>query len=320
MSKTSIEWTDATWNPVRGCSRVSEGCRNCYAEKIASRFSKTGDKFHGFAADGKWTGRVELIPEKLEEPLRWKKPRRVFVNSMSDLFHESLPFEDIERVFDVMTEAGTHTFQVLTKRPNRMVEFISWYERRNSDDSVGMHWHAGNIKNIWLGTSVEDQKTADERIPLLLQTPAAVRFVSYEPALGPVNFREIALPIELSLSRVNPSPPHINALTTHDDDHFYNDHAALDWIIIGGESGPGARPFDLAWARSTIVQCREAGVSCFVKQLGSYPILDTRYIRPGETRRLRDRKGGDWEEWPADIRIREFPDESTVRKAMGAVR
>ena len=192
MSMTSIEWTDCTWNPVRGCSRVSEGCRNCYAERTAARFSggDIGDDsedrlhgaFEGFAimkSDGPhWTGKVELIESKLEEPLHWKKPRRVFVNSMSDLFHESLPDDAILEVFRVMQDCPQHIFQVLTKRPENMRRFMAEWE----GESI---WE-GPVQNVWLGVSVEDQKTADERIPLLLQTPAAVRFVSYEPALGPV--------------------------------------------------------------------------------------------------------------------------------------
>ena len=219
MSMTSIEWTDCTWNPVRGCSRVSEGCRNCYAERTAARFSggDIGDDsedrlhgaFEGFAimkSDGPhWTGKVELIESKLEEPLHWKKPRRVFVNSMSDLFHEALPDEAIDRVVHVMAWASLHTYQILTKRHERLMEYSQTMAALNPQqraariigssfgrpvhmdpqDNGGLEWP---LPNVWLGVSVEDQKTADERIPLLLQTPAAIRFVSYEPALGPVDF------------------------------------------------------------------------------------------------------------------------------------
>lgn len=319
---SSIEWTDATWNPTRGCSRVSEGCRNCYAERIAARFADVGKPFHGFASIGpradspKWTGRVELIPEKLDEPLRWRKPRRVFVNSMSDLFHEKLSLPDIAQVFSVMASAtlgcapghrnhdeecwtgDPHTFQILTKRPAQMLKIVA-----EMPHYVGEHFNGDSalanetwpLPNVWLGVSVEDQKTADERIPLLLQTPAAVRFVSYEPALGPVDFG-------MYLSRTN--MPGLNLMPG-----FRDPLPGIDWLIIGGESGPRARPFDIDWARSAIAQCKAGGVACFVKQLGSYPVLDPRYDRslPGWTRKLQDRKGGDMAEWPEDLRVREFP-------------
>ena len=356
MQKASIEWTDASWNPVRGCSRVSDGCRNCYAERQAARFIgsvklKDFDEadldevvvrnlpFRGFAqrtkAGPRWTGRVELIPSKLDEPLRWRKPQRIFVNSMSDLFHENLSDEAIAAVFGVMSAAPWHTFQVLTKRPERMRMWFEWVTRELRSDpamllddaisalglslgamaafyqrSRGALWP---LPNVWLGVSVEDQATADERIPLLLQTPAAKRFVSYEPALGPVDFVPyLFVPVPYGA----PSDLMPRNRSTFDP--------ALDWIIVGGESGPGARPFDVAWARSTVQQCRAAGVACFVKQMGAHPrviagVEDISYlhgvhykedsIRLGEpaTLDLRDRKGGDWNEWPEDLRVREFP-------------
>lgn len=279
-AKTSIEWTDATWNPTRGCSRVSPGCVNCYAERIAARFSK-GDAarikgtspFSGFATmkngEPHWTGRVELISEKLEEPLHWKKPRRIFVNSMSDLFHESLPDEAIDQVFAVMALCPQHTFQVLTKRAKRM---LAWFNSRRPEGQLPNSpaqriaeiiarkatepWHTQDepfpwpLPNIWLGVSVENQEYADERIPLLLQTPAAVRFVSYEPALGPVNFETYVCrdyrdgtPAELP---------------------------KLDWIIAGGEGGPGARPPHPQWFRDVRDACQAAGVAFFFKQWGHF--------------------------------------------------
>lgn len=336
---TSIEWTDTTWNPVRGCSRVSEGCRNCYAERQAARFSGPGEPFHGFArmrrggddldariddlANGKgrqptgprWTGKVELVPDKLSEPLRWRKPRRVFVNSMSDLFHESLPDEAIDRVFAIMLAARWHTFQVLTKRPERMRDWIS--RPMSVDRYVAMIEAVGTyaplilmedttmtieggaklLSNVWLGVSVEDQATADERIPVLLDTPAALRFVSAEPLLGPIDFRRIR----------NTSPPAPGCPSGRPS-------AGVNWIIVGGESGPGARPCDVSWVRSIVEQCKGAGVACFVKQLGSRPYLR----RPpsgapdddGDVYelRLKNRKGGDPSEWPADLCVREFPE------------
>ncbi len=201
MSKTKIEWTEHVWNCVRGCSRVSEGCRNCYAERMAARglpgmrSPTTGESFAVMTPSGpQWTGRVELIESMLEVPLRRKKPTVYFVNSTSDLFHEALPDKAIDRVFAVMALCPEHTFLVLTKRPERMREYITCWG-----------W---TLPNVWPGVSCEDQATADARIPLLLQTPAAVRFLSYEPALGPVDLTQW-LP---------PNDPH------------------LDWVICGGES------------------------------------------------------------------------------------
>jgi protein gp37 len=288
---TTIEWTDVTWNPTRGCSRVSEGCRNCYAERMAARYSGLGQAFEGFAkstpAGPRWTGRVELVPSKLDEPLHWRKPRRVFVNSMSDLFHDTIGREELFAVWDVMRRCPQHTFQVLTKRAAGMREVFDW---ALSDSPLA---------NVWLGVSVEDEATADERIPLLLQTPAAVRFVSYEPALASVDLRAyLAKPVFC--------------------DPYHGQR--LDWVIVGGESGPGARPFDLAWARFILRQCREAGVPCFVKQLGARPhdaptsfqswrALDRNGVeRDGRFwPALESAKGGDPSEWPEDLRVREFP-------------
>ncbi len=311
MSQTSnIEWTDATWNPVRGCSRVSEGCRNCYAERIAARFTRsideipgpyvgqTDDAFHGFAINTdsgpRWTGKVELIESKLLEPLHWKKPRRVFVNSMSDLFHENLPDESIDRIFAVMALTPHITYQVLTKRARRMREYLSHPHRFSFISLVaGMvaynnlpkeNWivrapQIWPLPNVWLGVSVENQPTADERIPELLRTPAALRFVSYEPALAEVDFWRYLWPDGLI------SKP------------------KLDWGIIGGESGPGARPFQLEWAESTVYQFGAAGVPLFVKQLGANP-------RHGSFKYACEedpKKGANPADWPRVLRVRQFP-------------
>ena len=301
MSSTSIEWTDTTWNPTRGCSPVSPGCRNCYAEAFAarnlpgSRSPTTGEAFAIIRSDGPhWTGRVELIGSKLLEPLHWKKLRRVFVNSMSDLFHENLPDEAIDRVFAVMALTPHITYQVLTKRAERMREYlthrlrdINWRTimRREHNEAVAairMHWP---LPNVWLGVSVEDQQRADERIPQLLRTPAAKRFVSYEPALEAVDFNKW-LACEGHLART-----------------FGN--VFLDWGIIGGESGPGARPFHLSWLRSTIRQFKTAGVPLFVKQMGSRPVSDNSEDLVWMTQL--DSKGGNWDCWPDWAKVREFP-------------
>ena len=295
-AKSSIEWTDASWSPIVGCTRKSEGCRNCWSERFLARFgSIPGHKFEGisrFTPEGpRWTGTVRLAEDALDEPLSWRKPRRIFVCSTSDLFHEKVETEWLDRIFDVMRRARQHTFQVLTKRPENMLEYM---KSRYHFPTV-----APEIKplpNVWLGVSVEDQATADERIPLLLQTPAAVRWVSYEPALGPVNFAS-----------------HLH--------RRINEHCnVLDWIVLGGESGPGARPFDIEWARAVVKQTRLTGTTVFVKQLGALPHDGSACVGAGSEcepahgreqgdRRLvlKDKKGGDMAEWPEDLRVREYP-------------
>ena len=244
---------------------------------------------------------IRLHPDKLTIPLSWKKPKRIFVNSMSDLFHEQVPFVFIDEVFKIICQCrGRHTFQILTKRPQRMYE---WFQHAKRVEPYWFRPSDGilDLWQTWLGVSVENQAAADERIPWLLETAAAVRFLSVEPLLGPVD-----------LTHVQTNEVEINCLT---GDHGVfrplagRSDRKIDWIIIGGESGPGARPCDISWVRSIVEQCKSADVSCFVKQLGAYPILDPRYDRslPGWTRKLRDKKGGDIEEWPADIQIREYP-------------
>ena len=353
MSASPIEWTEHTWNPMRGCSRVSEGCRKCYAERRAARFSgvfvlPSGQvvkgPFSGFAqmtpSGPRWTGKVELIESMLDIPLRRKKPTVYFVNSMSDMFHEKLTDEAIDRVFAVMALCPQHTFQCLTKRAGRMEQWVrgvngaerfhdiniaAQFQTRNphygavlptqSDGMVSGGWP---LPNVHLGVSVEDQPTADERIPHLLRTPAAVRFVSYEPALGPVDFTPwFDGGMECNYCNEWRGTEKTAAPDCKEDDkgddpgwlcprcgeavaHIPLDER-LDQIIIGGESGPGARPFDIQWARNTIAQCKAAGVACFVKQVGAYVIQD------GERRIKRDRKGGDMSEWPHDIRVRMRP-------------
>jgi protein gp37 len=290
--RTAIQWTDATWNPVRGCTKISPGCAHCYAETFAERFR--GVKGHPYEQGFD----LRLVPEKIEEPLRWKKPRRVFVNSMSDLFQDGVPDEYIDRVFSVMALAERHTFQVLTKRPERM---RAWFAARRFDvkgyailqtESGECHYaFPWPLPNVWLGVSVENQHFADERIPLLLHTPAAVRFISAEPLLE-----------GLDLAKHRPG-----ALGLH-------------WCIVGGESGPGARPCETWWIRNIVGQCRYADVAVFVKQLGANPQQRVMYSAPTfepdqlihvEPLKLRDRKGGDIDEWPLDLRVREFPTERT---------
>ena len=303
MADTNIEWTDKVWNPVRGCSLVSAGCENCYAMKTAHRFSGPGGTYEGLTELGphgpRWNGTITLVPELLDAPLHWKKPQRIFVNSMSDLFHEYVPDEFIDRVFAVMADAGQHTFQILTKRPQRMREYLSSDNVRYSarrvfnltNDPAGkfdcdIYWP---LENVWLGVSVENQTTADERIPLLLQTPTAVRWISAEPLLGQVDLSQF-IPLH-SGSTFRAARMSAQKLPS------------INWVVIGGESGPGARPCDLAWIRSIKEQCQAAKVPVFMKQLGRYPIFD----RDEATRYFTDKKGGDMAEWPQDLRVREYP-------------
>lgn len=318
--KSGIAWTEATWNPLVGCSRVSEGCRHCYAETLTYRLGERFGmaKYTGLTrlvgGEPQWTGALRLSEPDLSLPLRWKKPRRVFVNSMSDLFHEKVPIDWLARIFNVMADmcADAHTFLVLTKRAARMRTVLSEAlpeyagEHYSGETPLGVCLDVGAsawpLPNVWLGVSVEDQATADERIPMLLSTPAVVRWVSYEPALGPVDFRRYLLPMRYAevIERMHGT--------------------YLDWIVVGGESGPRARLFDLAWARRALTQCRAAGVPCFVKQLGSNAGLEVAGLEPpasgGRVRkwlrwRAMDRKGADITEWPPDLRVREYPADGT---------
>jgi protein gp37 len=265
--KTGIEWTDATWNPVTGCTKVSPGCDNCYAETLAERFRGTPGHYYEHGFD------VQLRTDKLDQPLRWRRPRRVFVNSMSDLFHDDIPDDYIAQVFTVMAMADQHTFQVLTKRHGRMRSLLNGplegmvsqnLVAASDDDGVlSFDWP---LPNVWLGVSAENQRWANTRINALVNTPAAVRFVSAEPLLGPIE---------------------------------YDEFPAVDWVIVGGESGRGARPMDADWARSLRDQCAEVGVAFHFKQAGA--VLAREWGGTG--------KGGDPAHWPEPF-PREFPDVS----------
>lgn len=269
-----IEWTDATWNPVTGCTMVSAGCTNCYAMGLAATRLRHHPSRAGLtretAGRAVWTGEVRLNEQWLDQPLRWRRPRRIFVCAHGDLFHEAVPDHWIDRVFAVMALAPQHTFQVLTKRPERMRTYLDdmrahyfgerdgymdrWAEPAvaltKSPCAAGLVEDCGwPLPNVWLGTSVEDQQTADARIPELLATPAAVLFISAEPLLGPV-----ILP---------------GSFLGHVDNGRFGD-GRLDWLIVGGESGPGARPMHPDWARSLRDQCAVAGVPFFFKQWGAW--------------------------------------------------
>ena len=241
---SSIEWTDATWNPVTGCTKISRGCDNCYAERFSERFrGVVGHPFeNGFD--------LTLRPNRLEQPLSWRRPRMIFVNSMSDLFHKEVPREFIDRVFDTMEQADWHVFQLLTKRSSLMRRYLK-----------GRYPNGVCPRHIWCGVSVEDRQ-ARSRIDHLREAPAGARFLSIEPLLGPVG--------ELNL-------------------------AGIDWVIVGGESGPRARPMDPEWARSVRDQCVEQGVRFFFKQWGG--------LRPKDGGRELD--GREWNGFPTELSLAE---------------
>jgi protein gp37 len=236
-SSTSIEWTDATWNPVTGCTKISAGCDRCYAERFSERFR--GTRGHPFETGFDLT----LRPERLEHPLGWRKPHMIFVNSMSDLFHKEIPSEFVARVFDTMEAASWHTFQVLTKRSSLMRNFL---RKRYGAERGPRH--------IWFGVSVEDG-TKTSRIRHLREAPAGVRFLSIEPLIGPVGKLDLA---------------------------------EIDWVIVGGESGPGARPMNEEWAIEIRDQCESANVAFFFKQWGG--------LRPKTGGRKLD--GREWNDFP----------------------
>jgi protein gp37 len=289
---SAIEWTDASWNPIRGCSRVSAGCEHCYAEVFAARFSGPGRPFEGLTrrtpGGPRWTGKIRLVPEALDQPLRWRRPRRIFVNSMSDLFHEDVPFEFILAVLARCSTAQHHTFQILTKRPARMLEFFRWMDSGDAPYRVEIR------ENTWGGVSVEDQPAADERILPLLASPFRRRFLSCEPLLGPVDLRRV--------------DGDTDCLDPDDTGHESGGPArwipgpAIDWVIVGGESGRGARLMEETWARSLVEQCRGASVPVFVKQMG------TVWARESKHWPLGDSKGAAPEEWPEDLRVRQMPE------------
>jgi protein gp37 len=301
-----IQWTNATWNPVTGCTKVSQGCERCYIERTVP-FRAQGRRFagpNGPEAPGATTG-VVLHPERIDQPLRWRRPRRVFVNSLSDLFHPAVPDGFVAEVFETMALAERHTFQVLTKRPSRMRSLLNQERFRLRIEAT--RWQRGREpywppRNVWLGVSVEDQRAAELRIPTLLATPAAVRFLSCEPLLGPVDLAAWMPAAGVVCARA--AGP-----LTQGDLAAISEFArvlrraggqpTVDWVIVGGESGPGARVMDLAWARSLLAQCRAAGVAVFVKQLGR-----AWSIQAG----LGAGHGGDPAHWPVDLRVRELHD------------
>jgi len=302
MTKSKIEWTEKVWNPVRGCALVSAGCKNCYAMKQAYRFDSPGQPYDGLTEMGptgaRWTGKARFVSDMVDRPLDWKLPCVVFVNSMSDLFHEDVTFEQLGVIFGIMARCKRHTFQVLTKRPERAREFFAWaamhfdgYEAQVfalRSESYGMRFKqpapetTWPLPNVHLGVSCEDQEAADERIPILRSIPAALRWVSAEPLLAAT---------KLSLD-------------------------GIGWVVVGGESGPGARQCCVEWIEQVVSDCKRARVPVFVKQVGAAYVDSLNAIGGAQTKpvpeygpitKLRHAKGGDMGEWPVSLRVREYP-------------
>jgi len=330
-NESNIEWCDRSWEVTAGCTKVSSGCANCYAERlVGTRFAGMARKRRDAGRDtgtgldlslkvinapeGKpprWNGHIELLEMNLGEPLSRRAPTVYFVNSRSDLFHEDVPFEYIDRVFAVMALCPRHRFLVLTKRPERMRAYLNdqGMARRDGRGEALIEFggdqlegHGWPLENVWLGTSVEDQETANTRLPELYRCPAAGRFISAEPLLD-----DVELPVRLAqVQRV--------AMLTYTDASRVSGSL---WVIVGGESGPGARDFCTSWASSIVDQCRRASVPVFVKQLGPHPFGPFEHEENegcGVQVKLKNRKGADMGEWPADLRVREVPEGLVVQK------
>ncbi len=297
MSKTKIEWSEFSYNPIIGCSKCSPGCLNCYAERMARRQSFMHRLEYSIAINnhtGKWSGKCVLVESALDKPLHWKKPRMIFVCSMGDLFHESVPKEWIIKVFMTIANCPQHTFQILTKRPSRMKEWFDSPEWVEIDDGY-------RPKNLWLGVTVCTQKEADEKIPILLDIPVAVRFVSIEPCLEEINLGNIRIQRDPKFGdngwQGRPGGyPYLNCLTGREYSVMVGNPTPykLDWVIVGPETGPKARPCKIEWIESIVDQCKDANVPCFVKKV---PV------------RKNQKDWGNMELWPEQLRVREYPNE-----------
>lgn len=326
-----MKWWDKSWNTLIGCSHASSGCSNCYGERLAATRLRHLPTYGLVVQSDKprWNGKVLDLTDRLGDPLRWRKPQRIFVNDMGDTFHPEVSFTYITAMFGVMAACPQHTFMLLTKRPERMLEFYRWVEKREMegrsmfcDDSpewriwqmlhvsarrkgvkVPSH-HGGGwpLPNVWVGTTCEDQTRAEERIPFLIQVPAVVRFLSLEPLLGDIN---------IGLMGTQPS-------TWMNGQQYRMVHQDIHWAITGGESGPRARQCAREWLVNIVRQCHEAGTPCFVKQLGSAYVdeknaIGGRYVKVPEeygspVKRLKDMAGRDMAEWPSSLRVRQYPE------------
>lgn len=333
MGDSNIEWTDKTWNPTRGCERISPGCQHCYAEAMAHRFAGPGQPYDGLVklvtrevrqyktvggeptgdfrtvtrTEPRWTGEVRFVPEMLERPLRWRKPQKIFVDSMSDLFHPSVTNEQIAAVFGVMAATRRHTYQILTKRADRLPAWFEWVQQEQgcpvSTCGREMVCYLGPtfdpastfgftspsprwpLPNVWLGVSVEDQQRAEERIPHLLKTPAAVRFLSCEPLLGQLRLDEPRCDTCGEAADGFADGDGTPWCTEHDRECSYGHWLGpdrIDWVIAGCESGAGARPAQVDWYRELLAECTDAHVPFFLKQAtGDENVSDIADVKMG---------------------------------------
>ena len=305
---SKIEWTNETWNPIVGCSKVSSGCDNCYAERMARRLAHMGKEGYGYVTHkkGGWNGKIyrKFYNDVINKPLHWKKPRMVFVSSMGDLFHENVPFEWIDKVVEVAEVTPWHTYQFLTKRVDRMLEYFKWrwnnadqhtldctkakqWKKEHDIDDVSMY-----ISNLWLGVTCENQEQVDKRIPKLLEIPAAKRFVSLEPCLEKVEIERwlhhdgcpYLFDDESDYEYLSDAG---ECCCDLEDDYRY---PRVNWVIVGGETGPKARPMKMECAEKIVADCKEADVPCFVKKLP----IDGKVT-------------GDMTLWPESLRVRQYP-------------
>lgn len=308
MSKTKIQWADDTWNPTTGCSKVSEGCRNCYAKfGMWPRLkAMSATVYHG-----REFGDVMCHPERLDYPLRFSKPTKFFVNSMSDVFHPDIPDEFIDKIFAAMALSPRHIFQILTKRPVRMKEYLT-----NSQTPLNVQLESIDsrrsikkqkqkradisfpLPNVWLGVSVEDQETARERIPVLLQTPAAIRWISAEPLIESIDLRK-----KYWVECIEEYGDIGNELIKLID--------GIDWIVVGGESGPNARPCAIEWIGDIVKECKSTKTPVFVKQMGAYIVSTEEMDDEGKEFIWRgtsdDMKGSVFHDFPKELQIRQYP-------------
>ncbi|MBW4690046.1 MAG: phage Gp37/Gp68 family protein [Komarekiella atlantica HA4396-MV6] len=327
---TNIEWCDETINPIVGCSRLSEGCKHCYAATAAK--SSRLQQFSQYQTVSEWDGTVEFVKSQLIKPLHWRKPKKIFVCSMADLFHANVPFEWIDQVMAVVALCPQHTFQVLTKRPERALKYfrqpqlwVKWYEAAKEHlwGAIGENFgglinlqqyfidQPFPLPNLWLGTSTENQAMADKRIPILLQIPASLRFLSCEPLLEEITLsryhnngigylgHKIKCP-NCGVTGINP-PDKYYQYCWQCNSEMERKEPTISWIICGGESGPNSRPCHIEWIESIVIQCQESNTPVFVKQLGANA------HHQGQRFKTRDKKGGEIEEFPEQLRIREFP-------------
>lgn len=315
MGATKISWTDRTANPLVGCSKISAGCVHCYAATAASTGRlRQFPQYQGIAKNGHWTGEVRFVPEVLEQIRKLKKPQRIFMASMSDPFHPKVEDEWLDQIFATIALCPHLTFQMLTKRPEQMLEYLRSAKQRIRRTAVDVG--RGNnlsttevyetcqfdwpLPNVWLGVSVENQQAADERIPLLLQTPAVVRFLSCEPLLEPINLSRIGGDY-FGWNRIDALKGLFYRRTRPTDNGSEWETEAVaqvNWSIVGGESGKNPRACHIDWIRSIVQQCKAAGVPVFCKQVGS--VLAKELCSS-------DHKGGQMQDWPLDIQVRELP-------------